>query len=212
MVSQLPIDGMIDAFGAIFATYGYGAVAFTAFIENIAIVDLLIPGSTVIWIAGFYASQGVLDVFLVWIIATVFAVLANQIDYAIGHSGIYHLIRISGFQKEIEALKKQYVHRGHWFEAFLIYFATYPRLLLCVALGALRVQWRDYLIFTVVGAAVRKGFFVSLGYFLGTNRPLLTSILSNFWWTGIAAIIIWIFFRHWLVVRAKALLEIVSRS
>lgn len=196
---QLPAKEIIDLVGLYFGRFGYPLIFASALVENIAIINYFTPGSTVIWIAGFYAQQGLLNPFLVWLTALSAAVLGNQIDYLLGYTGIYRLIHIFNLEKRVEERKRKYVHKGNIVEAFLVYMAGIIRSFLLVALGALRIPWRNYFAFTASAAAIRKGLFVAIGYFFGTNRPFIEWFFSNFWWMGLALLLLWLLFKNTLL-------------
>lgn len=193
---QLPAGEIIDLIGTYFSQFGYPLIFASALVENIAILNYFTPGSTVIWIAGFYAQQGLLNPILVWLTAASAAILGNQIDYLLGYTGVYRLIHIFNLEKRVEEQKKRHVRKENIVEAFLIYMAGIIRSFLLVALGALRIPWRKFLLFTASAAAVRKGLFVAIGYFFGTNRPFIEWFFANFWWMGLALLLLWIVFKN----------------
>jgi len=201
---QLPAGEIIDLFGHYFSQFGYPLIFLSALLENIAIINYFTPGSTVIWIAGFYAQQGLLNPFLVWTTAAAAATLGNQIDYLLGYSGIYHLIRVFNLEKRVEEQKRKYVHKENLVEAFLIYMAGIIRSFLLVALGALRVPWKNYLTLTATAALIRKGLFVAIGYFFGTNRPFIEWFFSNFWWMGLALLLLWLLLKNTIMRYGRA--------
>lgn len=204
---QLPAGEIIDLIGLYFGRFGYPLIFASALVENIAIANYFTPGSTVIWIAGFYAQQGLLNPFLVWLTAASAATLGNQIDYLLGYTGVYHLIHAFNLEKRVEEQKKKYVRKENIVEAFLIYMAGIIRSFLLVALGALRIPWRKYLAFTASSAAIRKGLFVAIGYFFGTNRPFIEWFFANFWWMGLALLLLWIVFKNTLLKYGRVLLN-----
>lgn len=208
MIPQLPAQEIIDTFGELFSTYGYALVAAAAFSENIALLNFIIPGSTVVWIAGFYAQQGLLNPFAVWAVATFAATLGNQVDYALGYTGVYQIIRILKIERQVEKFKKRFVHGGHLIDAFFIYLAGYTRSFLLLALGALKVSWVPYLAFTTTSAAIRKGIFVSVGYFFGTNEPFVVWFFTNFWWVGLALLAFWLIFHEVILKQLLGLLRL----
>lgn len=197
-VFQLPAAEIIDLVGYYFSRFGYPLIFASALVENIAIVNYFTPGSTVIWIAGFYAQQGLLNPILVWLTALSGATLGNQIDYLLGYSGVYHLIHAFNLDKRVEEQKKKYVRKENIVEAFLIYMAGIIRSFLLVGLGAARIPWWRYFAFTASAAAIRKGLFVSIGYFFGTNRPFIEWFFANFWWMGLALLLLWVVFKKTL--------------
>ncbi len=204
---QLPAKEIIDLVGQYFNQFGYPLIFASALLENIAIVNYFTPGSTVIWIAGFYAQQGQLNPFLVWLTAASAATLGNQIDYLLGYSGVYRLINLLKLKERVEEQKEKYVHKGNLVEAFLIYMTGIIRSFLLVALGALQIPWRTYFLFTASSAAARKGLFVSIGYFFGTNRPFIETFFANFWWMGLVILILWIFSKNTIFKYARIILS-----
>lgn len=203
---QLPAQEIIDLVGLYISQFGYPLIFAAAFLENVLFIDLFIPGTTLVWFAGFFAQQGLLNPFLVWLAAVAGAVLGNQTDYLIGHSGVYHLLRVFKLKERVEEQKRRHVHRGNLVEAFILYLSGYAQPFLLIALGALRIPWQSYLAYTTFSAAARKGLFITLGYLLGTNRPFVEWFLANFWWTGLALFLTWLLFKRVFLKYGKAAL------
>jgi membrane protein DedA with SNARE-associated domain len=192
----LDVTAIIDLIGVFFDRFGYPLVFVAAFLENVFFIDIFIPGSTTVWFAGFYAQQGLMNPLIVWAVAVAGAVLGNQIDYFVGREGIYRLVKFFNLEKSVEKQRRKYVHKGNFIEAFLLYLSGYAQPFLLIALGAARVSRLNYLLYTTFSAATRKGIFVGLGYFLGTNRPFVEWFIANFWWMGLALFVGWIFFKN----------------
>ena len=64
--------------------WGYIVVFFMAFLETSAFVGLLIPGESVIVIAGLFAARGELKLWDVMWIASIGAILGDSVGYFIG--------------------------------------------------------------------------------------------------------------------------------
>jgi len=204
---RLPAAEIIDFAGHYFGRFSYPLIFLGGLMENIAVINYFTPGSTIVWIAGFYARLGIFNPILVWLTAATGAIIGNQIDYLLGYTGVYHLIRALKIEKRVEEQKKRYVRCGNIVEAFILYFAGYLRSFLLIALGALRIPWPNYLAFTAAGAFVRKGTFVAVGYFLGSNRPLIEGFFSNFWWMGTALLILWLLMKNTFLKYGRRFLD-----
>jgi undecaprenyl-diphosphatase len=64
--------------------WGYFVILFAAFLETSAFLGLLVPGETIVVIAGLLAGTGNLDLIKVMASASVGAILGDTVGYFIG--------------------------------------------------------------------------------------------------------------------------------
>ena len=183
--------------------YGYWVVFFGVMLEN---AGLLIPGETILLVAGYFCSTGVFRLPLVMGIATTGAVIGDNIGFAIGHHyGRDVLLKIGRF---FFLTPKRFEHMENYFKShgnktiLVARFITGLRVFAALLAGASRkMPWRVFLAYNLAGAALWAVVITLLGYLFGQSLPLLVK------WVGrsgtillialiVIAVIIWRIRRH----------------
>ncbi|MEP6850011.1 MAG: DedA family protein [Acidobacteriota bacterium] len=184
------------------AAYGYWVVFFGVMLEN---AGLPIPGETILLVAGYFASAGHFNIFLVMLVACVGAVLGDNAGFAIGHHyGRGIMLKFGRFvfltPQRLEHLENYFKSHGNK-TVFVARFITGLRVFAAVLAGASGMRWRVFLIYNVAGAIVWSIVITTLGYLFGESLPLLIK------WVGrsgtvllvvglVVGIIAWRIYRH----------------
>ncbi|MGH9819162.1 MAG: DedA family protein [Pyrinomonadaceae bacterium] len=154
--------------------YGYWVVFFGVMLEN---AGLPIPGETILLVAGYFASAGHFNIFLVMLIAGAGAVVGDNAGFAVGHHyGRGFLLR---FGKYVFLTPKRLEHLENYFQShgnktvFVARFITGLRVFAAILAGASKMRWRIFLLYNVAGAIVWSIVITSLGYLFGQSLPLL---------------------------------------
>lgn len=186
--------------------YGYLAVAAAVFAENLGIP---VPGETAVFIAAAAAAAGKLNVFAVWLVAFVAAVLGDNVGFAIGHFGGKPMFK--RFGPRIGITPENYVATELFFDRYggpgvmIARFIPVMRVVAAIAAGASGMLWRRFSPWQAAGAALWAGYAVAVGYFgdqaLMFFRPMLIEEFGKWWPAAIAAVL----------VLAFALVAVVSR-
>ena len=147
-----------------FRTYGYYLVFVGALLEAALIIDLLVPGASIILAAAFFTSQGVLSYPLFFILAFVGAFLGFLIDYFIGYYSGFKLLNWLGMSEQLNTIEQRVKKWG--LRAFLLGY-IHPDLgsLYAVSAGALRLDFKLFLFYSSVSIAF-WGLFWSLPIYL----------------------------------------------
>jgi len=178
------------------AAYGYWAIAVTLLLEN---AGLPVPGETVLLLASFAAySEKNLHLATIILVATIAAVVGDNLGYWIGHSGgrpllerYQHLIRRSS----IERGERLFTHYG----PITIFFARFIAGLRIVAgplAGVLGMDWPKFFLWNFLGAVVWVTVISGIGYFVGSNWETLLRVVKHLHLSVIAiaavlAVFIW---------------------
>ena len=104
----LHLDTHMAAVITQYGTWTYGLLFFIIFMETGFVVTPFLPGDSIIFVAGTFAALHALDVWLVFILLAVAAVLGDTANYWIGHflgERAYH----------VKWIKKEYLDRTHAF-------------------------------------------------------------------------------------------------
>ncbi|MDD5541726.1 MAG: DedA family protein [Acidobacteriia bacterium] len=168
----------------LFILYGYWTVFFGVMLEN---AGLPVPGETVLLAATFLAANSdLVDLKIQWIIviAVCGATLGDNLGYLIGrHGGRPFLMRLSNRflirRSHIEHAERVFRRYG----AVTVFFARFITGLRVVAgpfAGVLHLPWPKFLIFNFAGAVVWSTAISLVGYFFGSEWPLLIKIVKRF--------------------------------
>ena len=162
--------------------YGYWAVGGALLLENAGVP---VPGETILLLASFlaYSEQ---DLQLPWIIvvATVSAALGDNIGFALGYYGGRPLLLR---YQSIFRIRNSTISRGEELFAkygavtvFLARFVFGMRIIAGPMAGVLRMSWRKFLLFNVLGAAVWVTVVSLAGYLFGRHWDRLEQGLKRF--------------------------------
>jgi len=162
--------------------YGYWAVGGALLLENAGVP---VPGETILLLASFLAYSEH-DLRLPWIIvvATVSAALGDNLGFALGYYGGRPLLLR---YQSIFRIRNSTISRGEELFAkygavtvFLARFVFGMRIIAGPMAGVLRMSWRKFLVFNVLGAAVWVTVVSLAGYLFGRHWDRLEQGLKRF--------------------------------
>ncbi len=166
--------------GTLLAQYGsltYLILFLIIFIETGLVLTPFLPGDSLLFAAGAFAGQGLLNVFVLIVMLTTAAVLGDTVNYWLG----YHFGE-KVFQKS-RFYHPEYLERtNHFFEKygkktiFLARFVPVVRTFAPFAAGIGKMSYPVFLAYNVVGGLAWVLVFVLGGFFLGN----LTVVKDNF--------------------------------
>ena len=162
--------------------YGYWAVAAALLLES---AGLPLPGETVLLLASFLAySQHELRFPWIILVGTVATTVGGEFGFALGRYGGRPLIER---YRHVFSIRAESVARGErLFErygsatVFLARFLFGMRVLASLLAGALHMQWRKFVLFNFLGAAVWVTAICSAGYLFGGHWGRLANDLRRF--------------------------------
>src|SRR6266404_499075 len=151
------------------STYGYAAVFLLSILEGPAVTIL----------AAILASQGILNLPLVYAIVVVADLVGDLLCYTVGRCFSECLAdsarpRVVRFRRRIEVLQPYIQSRAGRILLFgkLTHSAGYAVLL---AAGAARVRLFTFAFYNFLGTVPKSAFFVVVGYFFGRHYESLES-------------------------------------
>jgi membrane protein DedA with SNARE-associated domain len=164
------------------ADYGYWAVALALLCENAGIP---VPGEATLLLASFLAySEHKLHLGWIIVVATCAATIGDNLGYALGHYGgrpllerYQRVFRIS--PAHLESGEKMFARYG----AAAIFFARFIfglRILAGPLAGVLRMHWRKFVFFNLLGAALWVTVIASAGYLFGRHWHTLLRVMQRF--------------------------------
>jgi membrane-associated protein len=161
--------------------YGYWAVALALLCENAGIP---VPGETTLLLASFLAySEHRLHLGWIIVVGTCAATLGDNLGYVLGHYGgrplferYQHISRIS---KDALGRGERLFERYGSFTVFFARFIFGLRIFAGPLAGVLRMQWRSFLVFNLMGAALWVTVISCAGYFFGKHWDALESVVGR---------------------------------
>ena len=156
-------------------------------------VGIPFPVSLVLVAAGSFVEQGEMKLWQVIAVASVAAVLGDQIAYGLSRWGGRRLInrisrRIGGEVKikQAEALTKRWSGAGIFFSRWLV-TALGPWV--NVTSGIAAYPWRRFLFWDVLGEVLWVVLYVILGYIFSNRVQAIAEILGNLAWVIVGLIV-----------------------
>jgi membrane-associated protein len=173
------------------AAYGiwvYAIVFLIVFAETGLVVMPFLPGDSLLFAAGAVAAGGGLDMPSLCGLLVVAAILGNMVNYVIGKSSGEMLLRRYPNLVRRDHLDRTYEYFQRWGGKTVVIARFLPivRTVAPFAAGVGQMDWRRYLVFSVVGSVLWVLTLVPAGYYFG-NVPI---VRENFYIVVIGVIVI----------------------
>lgn len=190
------IPAVIQSIAPIVDKYGYFGVGGLIILEDFGIPA---PGETVLIAAAFFAGLGHLNIFIVFFVGFVGAIIGDNIGFAIGQYGGHPLVE--RFGKYIfltpERLKKtEAFFNKHGGKVVVVArFIEGLRQANGIIAGLSDMKWAKFITFNVIGAALWVGFWSAAGYLGGNHIEAFLRYQLYFTIAALLAIVGFIIFR-----------------
>ena len=153
---------------------GYIGIFIIIFAECGVLLGIFLPGDSLLFTAGFLASQGKLDIALLMLICFAGAVLGDNFGYAFGRRAGPAIFKkedsIFFHKKHLERAARFYdAHGGK--TIILARFMPIIRTFAPILAGVGRMNYRVFILYNLVGGALWAIGLTGLGYFLGSTIP-----------------------------------------
>lgn len=166
-------------------SWGYYLLFVMVFFETAAFVGFLVPGESMVVVAGFLASQHVLDIGDVMWVASLAAVTGDTVGYLIGlrfGKQLYFRYGRYFFLKPHYLTEAREFFAAHGGKAvFLGRLTAWLRALTPFVAGVSRMGYFHFLVFNMAGGIAWAVAFTLVGYFFGNSWHILKTYLG---WVG----------------------------
>ena len=163
------------------ARYGYWAIAATLLLENAGIP---VPGETILLLASFLAySEHRLHLAYIIMVATCAATLGDNLGYWAGHKGgrpllerYQHILHVP--TRALQRGERMFARYG----APTIFFARFVaglRIFAGPLAGVLRMDWKKFAFFNLLGASVWVTVISLVGFVFGRHWHRLVHMLKR---------------------------------
>lgn len=166
----LHIDKYLDLIIKAVGLWTYAVLFVVIFIETGLVVTPFLPGDSLLFAAGAFSAKGMLNIYPMWIILMIAAVLGDTANYWIGR---YIGPRV--FNMNVRWIKKEYLDRTQTFyerhggiTIFLARFIPIIRTFAPFVAGVGKMRYGHFITYNIVGGITWVSTFLWVGYFFGT--------------------------------------------
>lgn len=179
---------------------GYVGLAAIIFAESGLFFGFFLPGDSLLFTAGFLASQGFLNIWILAPLLFVAAVAGDSVGYAFG----YRVGPALFSREDSRFFKKEYLIRTeHFFEKYgsraiiIARFIPIVRTFTPILAGVGKMRYTTFLSFNIIGAGLWALGLTCLGYFLGSVIPGIDQYLLPIILTIIIISVLPPFYEYW---------------
>lgn len=156
------------------ARAGILAVAAIIFAESGLLIGFFLPGDSLLFTAGFLASQGLLNIHVLAAACFIAAVVGDSVGYTIGHKmGPRLLTKPDGkiFKRKYIAQSEAFYEKHGKKTIIIARFTPIVRTFAPIVAGVGKMHYRTFLTYNVIGAALWTLGITYAGYYLGRIIP-----------------------------------------
>jgi membrane-associated protein len=182
--------------------WAYLAIFVVVSLESAAFLGFCMPGETVVFLGGFLASQGALDLKLLVPLVAVAAILGDSIGYELGRllqkAWFLRYGRWLGLREVHWQRLEDFFHRHGGKTVFLARFSAFFRILVPFFAGAARLRYLHFLLFNVLGGVAWAVGSLAIGYLAGESWRLIEHWIGRVAWVVAILVVVAI-----LIVRRR---------
>ena len=155
-------------------------IALIVFAESGLLIGFFLPGDTLLFSAGFFASQGKLPLVALLLAVVFAAIIGDNVGYSIGRRMGKRIFKkkdgILFRQEYIEKAEKFYEEHGGK-TITIARFVPIVRTFAPMVAGAAKMDRRRFTMFNIAGSVVWGAGVTLLGYWLGSKIPNIDKYL-----------------------------------
>jgi len=183
------VDKYVGFFIQDYGVLSYFILFLIIFIETGIVIMPFLPGDSLLFVIGTFASQGVINIFALWILLFAAAVLGDSLNYFMGS---FFGKRV--FEKSV-LFKKEYLKKTEEFYEkhggkTIVYARFIPivRTFAPFVAGVSKMRYSKFILYNVLGGFMWVTLFLFAGYYFGgipvieenLNLVILTIIVASF--------------------------------
>ncbi len=159
---------------------GYVGIFSVIFAESGLLIGFFLPGDSLLFTAGFLASQGFLDIKILAVLTFLAATLGDSFGYAFGRKvgpKIFTKEDSFFFHKDHLERSKSFYEKHGKKTIVLARFLPFIRTFAPILAGVGKMEYRTFLIYNILGGLLWAIGLTTLGYFLGSTIPDIDKFL-----------------------------------
>ena len=153
---------------------GYLGIFAIIFAESGLLIGFFLPGDSLLFTAGFLASQNVFDIRILTILCFIAAVTGDSVGYAIGHKFGRRLFRRkdSFFFHPGHLIRAEKFYEEHGKKTIILArFLPIIRTFAPVVAGIGNMKYKTFLAYNIIGGFLWAVLLPFAGYYLGKTIP-----------------------------------------
>ncbi len=166
---MLPVD-----LNNLIETIGYVGIFLIIYAETGLLIGFFLPGDSLLFTAGFLASQDVLNIWILVPVCVTAAILGDATGYSLGKRygrGYFKKPESRLFKPKNLLLAEEFFEKHGGRAIILARFIPFARTFVPVIAGISYMPYRHFATYNVVGAFLWGAGLPILGYFLGSAIP-----------------------------------------
>lgn len=166
---MLPVD-----LNHLIETIGYFGIFLIIFAETGLLIGFFLPGDSLLFTAGFLASQDILNIWILVPVCVIAAILGDATGYSLGKRygrGYFNKPESRLFKPRNLLLAEEFFEKHGGRAIILARFIPFARTFVPVIAGISRMSYRHFATYNIVGGVLWGAGLTLLGYFLGNAIP-----------------------------------------
>lgn len=158
----------------IIVAFGYLGIFITIFAESGFLLGFFLPGDSLLFTVGIFASQGVFNIWTLLALCIPAAILGDSFGYYLGRKFGERIFN----RQDSFLFKREYITRTTEFykkygkkTIILSRFVPIVRTFAPIMAGVGSMEYRTFLMYNVIGGVVWAGGILSIAYYLGSVIP-----------------------------------------
>ncbi len=155
-------------------TVGYLGIFVIIFAESGLLIGFFLPGDSLLFTAGFLASQGIFNIALLCLTTFLAAVLGDNVGYQFGKKAGPRLFKKPNsilFSQENIVRSEKFYNKHGGKAIILSRFVPVVRTFAPIIAGVGKMRYKMFFIYNVIGAFIWAVGITLLGYYLGKSIP-----------------------------------------
>ncbi|MFM9903301.1 MAG: DedA family protein [Pyrinomonadaceae bacterium] len=175
--------------------YGYVAIFVALLLESCAFLGVIVPGVTILVLAGFVAAFGELNYFYCLLAGIAGTFAGDSLSYLAGRFGSDNIAMVDRIVEKNSGLRAR-LRSANFYVLIFFHFPGYLRMVVPLLLGVMKYDVRRWLAIDSIGVILFNLVFISLGYLIGSSSGYVTdaSLISGWVQFGFTA-----FFACWMI-------------
>ena len=161
---------------------GYPGLFAVVFLESGVFFGFFFPGASMLFTAGLLSSHGYFNPWTLIVLLTLAAILGDSAGYWFGNKVGYRLfLRPDSrfFKHEYLQSAKEFYERHGVYAIVLARFIPFIRTFAPIVAGIVKMRYRTFLSYNVIGALAWAAGVTFLGYYLGEKVPFVGEYLTQ---------------------------------
>ncbi|GGA96181.1 cytochrome O ubiquinol oxidase [Macrococcus hajekii] len=159
-----------------YGTLTYGILFLIIFVETGLVMMPFLPGDSMLFAAAALAPQGALNIWILFVVCFVAAVIGDTLNYHIGKAvglGVTKHPKFGRFIKEEHMIKATHFFNKYGGKTIVMArFMPFIRTFIPFVAGASRMHYSYFILYNIIGAFLWVAICLGLGYFFG-NIPVV---------------------------------------